>query len=150
MTTAQPSKKSDVDPNFEKQLNELQQDARVEGQNRIKNDQVKWMAPLNWAGDPFDYDKIAEAFNRNKANEQYEEAVKDPQSPGNAGDLVATTTQIDFLGTMERAFRARYTHSFSRSVALAAGRRKGHGADKGTFKQSALQYVRGILKQASG
>ncbi len=150
---ANPTKKSDIDPNFEKQINARQDDAKQEERARKRNEQVHWMTPTDWQGDPFDWNGMKAPFNRDKANSDYEAAVDDPKSPGNSGDLVATTTQIDYLACMERAFRARHTygaHQFCRPVAQSLGRKKGHGHAKGPFKQSVLQYVRDVLKQASG
>lgn len=150
---ANPSKKSDIDPNFEKQVNARQQDAKDEEPKRRQNQQVLWFKPPGWDGDPFNWEGMKIPFKRDKANEDYVTAVTDPKNPGNSGDLQATTTQIDYLAVMERAFRARHTygaHQYCRGTAQQLGRKKGHGHPRGTFKQLVLEYVRGILKQAGG
>lgn len=151
MTTVNPTKKSDIDPNFEKQINSRQTDAQQEGEQRKSNEQVQWTKPDNWSGDPFDWQGIQDTFQRDKANEDYEKSVSDAEDPGTSGDLVATTTQVDYLSVMGRAFQSRMSgHSFARAVAHQTARKRGHGNVQGVFKRSALQYVRGVLKQAGG
>jgi hypothetical protein len=151
--TVNPEKKSDVDPNFEKQVNARKDDAKEEEPTRRQNNQVKWFYPPGWNGDPFDWEQMKEPFLRDKANQDFITAVRDPQNPGNSGDLIATTTQIDYLMCMERAFRARMTytaHQMTRPNAQQIGRKRGHGGETGTFKMLVLEYVRGVLKQAGG
>lgn len=148
-----PEKKSDIDPNFQKQLEAQQKQGQDEGTNRAKGDQVQWNMPDplgDWDGDLFGngLEKLGRSFNRDKANEQYVEATSDPAKPGKVGDLVATTTQIDLLATMERAFRARHGSRFPRMVAQVLGvRAYGHGGEKGVFAQSMIDYVQGLLKE---
>ena len=148
-----PEKKSDVDPNFQLQLDNQRRQAQAEGEARAYGNPVKWNMPdplYEWDGDLFDsgFDKLGKPFQRDKANADYEAATSDPKAPGMAGDLVVTTTQIDLLATMERAFRARHGSRFPRMVAQASGvRRYGHGGEKGVFAKAMLDYVQGLLKQ---
>lgn len=146
-----PEKKSDIDPNFQDQMNEQQSQAKDEGENRVKQEQTQWNFPKlgdKWKGDLFDWQGMGEPFNRDQANKDYEKATKKPKKPGKTGDIVATTTQIELLATMERAFRARHCARFPRMIAHMTGiRRHGHGGDKGVFTQSFLDYVQTILKK---
>jgi len=137
-----------MDPNFEKQVRKRKTDAAAEAQARAGAGQAKWDRPAGWAGDPFDYAAMHAAFNRDQANEQLVEAVKDPASPGTTGDVVACSTMINRLSTMERAFKVRHTLRRCRAVAQAVGRKKGHGADTGPLIQLNTEYVRALLRQA--
>lgn len=154
MSTTQEQRKADIDPNFDKQLNNLQKLAKDEAEKRVKGNQVKWMLPEkgDWDGDLFNWDDmLKKGFNRDKANEDFVKATQDKQSPGVTGDLIITTTQIDYLAIMGRAFAARHTMSFNRAVALASGRKKGHGDPSlGLFKKGIFEYVRALIKQSSG
>jgi hypothetical protein len=146
-----PKQKADIDPNFQRQIEAQQRQAKEEGEQRVKAGQVPWNMPElagEWRGDLFDWDGMKEPFNRDKSNEDYVAATSNPAEPGKAGDLIVTTTQIELLATMERAFRARHTARFPRMVAHATGvRRYGHGGEKGVFLQAMLDYVQGLVKQ---
>ena len=149
--TAKATKKSDIDPNFQDQVNQRKQDAAQEGEKRRRSQQVQVMMPKlgDWVGDLFDWDGVSKAFNRDQANDDFVKATSDARNPGVTGDLVATTLQVDYLSVMERAFRARHTMSFPRAIAQQSARKEAHGEDRGAFSQSALEFVRGVLKQSS-
>ena len=155
-----PQKKSDIDPNFQRQITSQQSQGLAEGKNRVQDVQCQWNMPdltgqdesdaAQWDGNLFDsgYTTLGQPFNRDVANQNYEDATSDPENPGMAGDLVVTTTQIDLMSTMERAFRARHCSRFPRMVAHSLGTRKyGHGSETGTFTQSMLNYVQSLLNQ---
>lgn len=144
---ATPVSKADMDPNFEKRLRDMKEAAKKEYNQRKKGQQVKWLRPENWAGDVTDPETFKEPFERTKANDDFEAAIKDAKSPGTVGDLIATTTMIDYLSVMERAFRSRHLLQRPRAMAHALGRKKGHGAQTGPFIQG-IEYLRTILKQA--
>lgn len=148
MQNANASKKSDVDPKFQKLIQKLRTRSQTEFQTRKQNNQVKYEHP-DPPVDPFDYDSYEDPFRREKANNDFVSATTSPNSPGTAGDLVATTIQIDYLSIAERAYRARLASGFPRMVAHQLARKKGHGDSKGPFTRGALEYVRGVLKQSS-
>ncbi len=145
---ATPKAKAGVDPNYERQCRKLKTHAKAEHAKRSTGEQTTHYRPVGWNGDPFDYEGMSPPFNRDKANSDYEDAVKDPSAPGTTGDVVATTTMIDTLGAMERAFRVRQTLRRPRAMAHHLARQRGHGDDLGPFTQLNLEYVRAILKQA--
>lgn len=145
-----PVSRVDVDPNFEKQLRKLKEDAAAHEGALRTGGQVTWMRPLDWAGDPFDYESIHRALNRDTANAQFVDAVKDANNPGTVGDLIAATLMVDYLGTMERAYKNRVTMGRCRRVAHLAGRKRGHGSDTGPLVQSALEYARRVVKKSKG
>jgi hypothetical protein len=146
-------KMSDMDPNFQSQLQAQKDQGQAEMNQRTAAGQVPWNMPSplgDWDGDLFDegFATIGRPFNRDQANQQYIDATSDGSNPGRSGDLVATTTQVDLMATLERAFRARHCSRFPRMVAHAMGTRGyGHGGDKGVLNQSMINYVMGILKQ---
>jgi len=149
--TVNPTKKADMDPNFQKQVTARQTEAKKEDEERKMTKQVPWCKPQGWNGDPFDWEGMKTPFKRDKANSDFLKATASPLDPGRTGDLVSTTTMIDYLSVMERAFRARHTYSFARAVAQQTGRKKGHGTSgTGLFSQGVLKYVQGIIKQTGG
>lgn len=147
---AKPSSKASMDPTFEKQVRKLKTAAKAEHDAGVVGEQVKWFRPENWAGNPLDLDALSDPFDRTKANQDYTDAVSDAANPGVNGDVVATTTMIDYLGVMERAFRTRHTLRRCRATAHALGRKRGQGDDRGPFVQLGIEYIRSVLKQAKG
>lgn len=147
---AKAQAKADVDPNFETQVKELQSQNKDLVDPALTGGQTKWLMPrdADWSGDLFDWDGMHKPFNRDASNQAFRDAIKDAKSPGTTGDLVVTTTQIDILAIMERAFRSRHTMSRPRAFAHAMGRRKGHGSDKGPLVQCQLEFVRGLVKES--
>ena len=81
-------------------------------------------------------DDIAAAFTRN-----------DDAGGGVVGDLIASAIQGDYLGTQERAFRARHCGRV-RATLQSAGRKYGHGHDAGILERGILGYIQGIIKIA--
>lgn len=148
-TDVTPESKAKVDPNFEQRLRDLRDAAKAEFTARQGDQPVKWNRPTDYEADLEDWDAMSDPFDRSAANGQFVEAVEDANNPGTTGDLVATTTQIDYLAVMERAFRARTTSTRPRMMAHLSGRKKGHGSDRGPLIQCTLEYVRSILRQGS-
>ena len=143
------AKASETDPVFEDQIKEIRAKAKAEGEALPNTGQSAWMIPklFDWAGDMFDIEGMAEAFKRDKANEQFKEATTDPNSPGVTGDLVVTTLQVSYLQAMERAFRCRHTQRRPRAVLHAMARKRGHGNNEGTLTQT-LEYVRRLMQES--
>ncbi len=154
--TSVPSRKSDVDPNFFLQLAALQQQAKEHYEQGKENKPAGWMMPDKdlggWGGDPFDWEKmIKRVFNRDESNRSFKLAVKEPMSPGTTGDLAITTTQIDYLASMGRAFAMRHTMRWPRAMAHALARRRAQGDQElGLFQNGILEYIRGLIRQSSG
>jgi hypothetical protein len=148
VTAPDPKSKSDVDPNFEKQLRQLKEDSKANGDAVQQNEQVGWFRPDGWNGDVFDYDGMHEPFDRKKANADFVAAISNPDAPGTSGDLIATTTQIDYLACLERAFRVRHAMPVPRLLLHAAGTMKGNGTDKGVFMLCGVEYVRRLVSEA--
>lgn len=154
--TAVPSRKSDVDPNLYAQLMKLRQQAKEHYDQGKENKPAGWMMPDKtaggWGGDPFDWETmIKKVFNRDESNRAFKLAVKTPVSPGTTGDLAITTTQIDYLAGMGRAFAMRHTMRWPRAMAHALARRRAQGDQKlGLFQNGILEYIRGLVRQSSG
>lgn len=101
-----------------------------------------------WEGDTLDIDRI-NAFNRQELEAQFRLAVADPAEAGVVGDLIAILVQGDFLGQLERAYRARHMTSV-RSKVHAAARQRGHGNVNGPLLLGMTNYIKQLLKLASG
>ena len=147
MPTPKPQSKANMDPRFETILREFMQKSKEEYQKRSSVQQQKWFRPDDWNGDIFDVEGMSAPFDRSAANSDYLAAVSDPSNPGTTGDIVATTTMIDYLAAIERAFRARFMRR-PRAMAHMLGRKKGHGTQRGPFIQCGVEYIRSVLKQA--
>lgn len=149
--TTRPESKADVDPNLHAQVKELQKQQAANAEARANGNAGKWLMPKlgEWDGDLFDWEGMAEPFDRSASNDAFAEAVN-PASPGTTGDVVVIGLQVDLLATMERAFRSRHLMSRPRAAALAAGREAGHGHDAGPLVQSLLEHVRQIVKESKG
>lgn len=145
---ADPSSKANMDPNYEGRLRDLAKHAKEAADALRTGGQVKWFRPEQWSGEVFDLDAYTEPFNRNRANDDFVAAVRDPKAPGTTGDLVATTTMIDQLACMERAFRNRHTMRRPRAFAHALSRLAGLGNDSGPLILSNIDYVSEVLKEA--
>jgi len=105
-----------------------------------------WYAPAD-AGDPTDVAAPAGAFDRSDANAAYERAIADAAAPAPVGIAMAAKVQVDYVGCEERAYRARQATG-PRCLAHAAGRRRGHGADRGIFKGSVLGHAQELVRAA--
>jgi hypothetical protein len=142
-----PQSRADVDPNFETQLKQLQQQAQKDSTHVVTGGTVQWMMPelKEWSGDLFDWKGMSSPFDRSVSNQAFSKAISDPANPGTTGDGVVASLQIDYLATLERAFRSRHTMRRPRAVCHAAARKADHGNAKGALLAS-LEYVRGLVK----
>jgi len=111
------------------------------------NGQTGWFTPVGWNGDVFDYDGMHTPFNRDKANQEFTDAIANPNAPGVVGDMIVTTTQIEYLACLERAFRMRHAMPLPRLLLHAAGAARGNGDDKGVYSLCGLEYVRRLVKE---
>jgi hypothetical protein len=91
---------------------------------------------------------IHKAFNTDRAEEALIEAFT-PGDPGNSSDGIVLSLQIDYAAQAERAFRARNTQTFPRSLAHYSTREKGHGQDSGALVGQAIEYFTQVIKQGS-
>lgn len=101
-----------------------------------------------WTGDTLDIDSL-NSFSREELATQFRNAVKDANNPGAVGDMITTILQGDFLAQMERAFRLRHSTAV-RLRMHSAGRHRGHGHVNGVFRQGLTNYLKQLLKLASG
>jgi len=145
-----PQSKGGVDPNFEAQVRNSRKVHEDIWKGFSKLDEWPWLIPAknDWKGDVRDNPGLKEPFKRDKANQDYVDAIKDPKSPGVEGDLQRSAIQVDYLAQMERAFRARHLSTRPRMLSLAMGRIKAHGHQKGAIIQLALEFIREVDKQA--
>lgn len=133
---------------FEKRIVDLQEHAGVEAEARKQGNPVPWFRPTGATVDPFDTQSLEDGFDRTEANEDFNRVVN-LADPGTTGDLIAVVTMVDYLATMQRAFRARHTASRARTAAQSAARKQGHGSTRGVFNQLPLEYVRNVLRRAA-
>lgn len=145
--------KVNIDPVFEDQVRNLQQKAAAEAAARLAGGQVPWMTPKlgegedDYDGDLFDFEGMAQPFNREGPNQQAVEAMT-AENPGVSGDFILASIQVDYLACMERAYRMRHTMRRPRALAHTTARKRGHGHERGPLVQSVLEYARGVEKHA--
>lgn len=151
-TTGQ--QKAVVDANLQKVIEHF---ARLKADSctqRTNNDAVPWFRPeigSGWTGalqTEADLTAIHKAFQTDEAEAKLIETYK-PGDSGNVGDGVVLPLQIDYMMQAERAYRARTTQSFPRSVAHVASRERGHGQPNGALLGQALKYFTTLLKQGA-
>lgn len=131
------------DQTFQKLLEELQEQCElISKSTQGTGEQRKWMLPPGEDDiDVLDIDKFVDLFNRDKLNEDYEDAL---HNEGTTAVCMAAKVQIDYTSMMGRAFVGRHTTS-ARAAMHAANRRLGHSDDGGIFIGHILQYVQDIL-----
>jgi len=145
-----PTPVADVDPILQALMTSLQTQAAAEATALPAGNQTQWMMPPSngWNGSVFDFDGMEQPFDRSQSNQWFTTAVKDPSNPGTTGDMIVTTTQIDYLAVAERSFRMRHTMTKIRSMSHTVGRKTGHGNAKGPLSQSVMEYLNGIVKES--
>ena len=107
-----------------------------------------WMTPPNLDTGMYDWQSMYEPFSQDGPNEELLKTVS-ASDPGNNGDLILTNAQIDYLSTMERAYRARHMMTFPRNVAHYCARKSGEGSPRGPLEYGVLEYLK-ELKKAGG
>jgi hypothetical protein len=132
---------ADPSRTFQQLLTTLRDAAKADGDAALSGAAPTWFLPPDWPGDPFDPDGFAAAFQREDLNAAVEEALN-----GDApmAELAGYKLQIDYIATLERAFRMRHA-SPAALAAMAAARRRGHGRDGGVFVGGVLRYVQDVL-----
>jgi hypothetical protein len=151
----QATQKAIIDPNLQQVVQHFANEKQQAYDARIANGQpIPWFrAPLGeWDGDlqtEGGLKLIHKSYNTDEAEAKLILAY-DPGAPGNTGDGVLLSLQIDYMAQAERAFRARTSQSFPRTLAHVAAREKGHGEKTGVFLGQALNYFILLLKQGAG
>ena len=144
-----------VDPNLDALIRHLAHQKLRASFLRASNAPVPWLRPKlddsDWDGSLQTEEALVDvhdAFNTDKAEQALVDAF-DPKILGNSSDGIVLSLQIDYAAQAERAFRARTTQSFTRSLAHASARDKGHGQPAGALIGMALDYFTHIIKQGS-
>jgi hypothetical protein len=98
-----------------------------------------------------DAEGMGKPFSRDEHKEDIANTYKvdGDNAGGFVGDMVVSALQGDYLGTQERAFRARH-HSRVQATLQSAGRKYGHGHEAGILERGVLGYVQGISKVTKG
>lgn len=122
--------KGQIDEKFHDLLVSLRTHAAI-AHNAVRGrHQTQWYVPPGLQTALLDVAKLHQpAFDRTKLNDAYEAATLDPKNAGTVGDVISYKLQIDYIASMERAFRARHS-SLVRSFCHGAGRRYGQGHGK--------------------
>lgn len=105
--------------------------------------QRPWMCPEEWSGDPLNIPAMSEPFKRDQPNSDYEDELN--KDDGSIGVCMAHKVTVDYMGMMERSFRARHMTSI-RGQAHAATTRQAHGLAQGVHQGVVLQYVQDLLR----
>lgn len=144
-----------IDPQLDSLIRQLAQQKHHASILRTVNHAVPWLRPKlddsTWEGDlqsEAALIEMHEPFNTDKAEQALIDTCN-PTDPGNSADGIVLSLQIDYAAQAERAFRARTTHNFARSVAHLAARERGHGQPTGALIGQALDYFTHIIKQGS-
>jgi hypothetical protein len=145
---AEPVSKASMDETFEFRIRDLKHHAALAAAAGVQGGQTPWMRPEGWTTSVFDFEALGKPFSREGANQGYLAAVRDPEKPGVVGDVVATTTMLEVLASLQQSFMVRQTYRRPRATAHMLGRKRGHGSDMGPLSVNYLEYVRAVLAQA--
>ena len=133
----------DIDPLFDQRIRDLQKQSEAQHEAMREGRGRPWMMPETdeqWDGSLFPVEPLTEPFSREELNQRATEAFT-ADDPGTAADLVAGQTQVEYLACMERAFRMRHQHRGIRARLHAAGRKRGHGNERGVLVDTIIGSV---------
>lgn len=124
----------ELDEKFVDQLEALQTVAAANADAVCGDTQRRWFLPptSDWSGDPLDIAGMNAAFDRTDLNSLYVDVVSDEEQRGRQGEAMLLKLQMDYVASLERAFRTRHATSV-RSRIHASGRLYGHGASGGLY-----------------
>ena len=150
---AEASSKSVLDDNLQEVLQAFAAAKLSAAQSRKSNNAVSWFRPpLNsWTGGMQTEEALVDlhkAFNTDLVESSLLAAF-DPEKPGVNADIILSTLQIDYMAQAERAYRARISQGFVRSLSHVVAREKGHGSPNGVFTGQVLNYFIDLKKQSS-
>jgi hypothetical protein len=142
-----------VDALLEELMKDFKKQAKEDGKERKKNEQVQWIMPpkhKSWQGDLYDWPSMYDAYESEELNDlmKFSIELSGESSNGNDGDVLLGQSQMEYKSMLERAFRARHTMTFPRNVAHTCARKKGQGKDEGPLEYGVIDYMRQLDKVA--
>jgi len=137
------------DPEFMDQITELESVSKAADEAAMLIGQRKWMYPplQGWDGDPRKISDMNKAFVRKNLNKTYVTIMSDTTQKGTIGEIMILKLQIDYIASLERAFRTRFCSSV-RARMHSAARRRGQGNPQGLFTGSIVLWLKRILTAA--
>ena len=142
------SSKAQMHPVFVTRVVEIAEQAQKVAEAQQQTGGYEWMLP-DGLGDPTQHAQVTEKFDRMSIGENYQKCIASGQDPGTIGDVVSLKMQGDYIAAMERGFRVRWASPI-RCLAHAMARRKGHGHDKGIFKDGVIGFAQDAIKAGQG
>lgn len=145
--------KGQLDSHLQAVLERIREQKEQQAIARSRGEQVKDTRPkaADWNGDLATTTGLIDmhkAFNTDQAEKELIEAHK-VEDPGNTGDDIALTLQIDYAAQMERAYRAKSAMPFPRMLSHVAGREAGHGDAVGVIAFGLTEYAQRIVLQTA-
>jgi hypothetical protein len=129
----------EVDEKLQSLLEALQTACSTLGSQHAE---AAWMYPGDWDGDLNDLEGIKDAFSHAQADARLRAALTEKGSQ--VADCMGRTTELAYLGMMERAFRMRHL-SPSRAMAQSTVISASHGMHEGVHVGVVLQHVQNLL-----
>lgn len=120
-----------LQPVFTRLVEELMSQAKDAGEAARSRSVRRWSWPQSAQGSPSDPSALNPTFDRGSIVARYATLLES----GTAADVAAIKLQGDYVGTDERATRARFSSQI-RLRGMAAARRTGHGQAGGIFGQT--------------
>jgi hypothetical protein len=133
---------------FATTVGDLQSQAAAQAKAAHKAGDRKWQKP-EAVKSVLDIQGIGKGFDREAANANFGKIISGTKAGGTTGDAISVKTQVDYVAVVERAFRARHCTPV-RCLALAIGRRDGHGKPNGIFGGGVQKYAQDVLKSGQG
>lgn len=142
-----------IDDNLQEVLRAFASSKVQAAEQRKLNGAVPWLRPplTTWTGGIQTAEALIDihkAFNTDMA-ENALIATFDPADPGTNGDSILLSLQIDYLSQAERAYRARISQGFIRTLAHVATRETAHGQPNGILLGQTLNYFFDLFKQGA-
>lgn len=131
-----------IDRQFQKLISYLVNQQKLVGRSALENEDRPWQDFNELLDvDRFDFESIAQIFDREAANSRYEEL----HTNGNpAKDVQVLKHCADVLAGFERDYRMR-TRTRVRMFVHAAGRSAAHGLAAGPLRRNTVDYVTRLL-----
>jgi len=135
-----------LDPIFVNNVTNLSTTSGSIGNAASGTTQRVWQTPPanGWSGNTADIAGLVKPFDRSQLVAKYANVIADGSDPGTVADLIALSTQIQYVAAMERGYRARIASPI-RCLITSLGRRIGHGDPAGIFVGSVQGYVQDVI-----
>ena len=137
------------DPNLSRIIDSMQAQCESIYKGMFVSGDRPWMdfRDLEIVG-KFEFDKVHELFNRDKANEEYLKLRQASAGKAKIFEVQTAKLSVEYLATLERDYRMRH-RSRIRNFVHAGVRMKAKSLDSGPLRVQALNWLDSLQKEVS-